>query len=368
MSKIRYAIIGSGWRAMFYVRIAKALPDQFEVTHLLCRTSEKKKNIEAEYDVPVTLKEKDIFTDEPDFVVVAVNKASIFEVSKQWMEYGYPVLCETPPATTIEQLEKLWQLTQLKEEECPISAITGKRASYKMQVAEQYFSYPKHAAQIALIQSGLIGEPVSMSISHVHDYHAISLIRRMLHTKNESAMVIGRSYSFPVTETHDRYVEFTTGKIVKKEHSILTLEYESGKMALYDFCGDQYHSTIRTRHILVRGTRGELCDDGVLFLNEEHVAQKGLIQYEIDEKTGEYLKITFQGQTIYEPPFGVCGLSDDETAIAVLLSGMKDYIDTGKEAYSFREGLSDAAFTIAMHEAGQKGWEKIPVYKGTWEA
>lgn len=39
MAKIRYAIIGSGWRALFYIRIAKALPEQFEVTGILVRLS-----------------------------------------------------------------------------------------------------------------------------------------------------------------------------------------------------------------------------------------------------------------------------------------------------------------------------------------
>ena len=30
MGKIRYGVIGSGWRAEFYIRIAKAVPDKFD--------------------------------------------------------------------------------------------------------------------------------------------------------------------------------------------------------------------------------------------------------------------------------------------------------------------------------------------------
>ena len=41
MSKVRYAVVGSGWRSLFYIRIAKALPETFELTALLCRTREK---------------------------------------------------------------------------------------------------------------------------------------------------------------------------------------------------------------------------------------------------------------------------------------------------------------------------------------
>lgn len=41
MSKIRYAVAGNGWRAMFYVRAALNLPEYFELTGVLCRTQEK---------------------------------------------------------------------------------------------------------------------------------------------------------------------------------------------------------------------------------------------------------------------------------------------------------------------------------------
>ena len=41
MGKIRFGLIGSGWRAEFYIRIAKAVPEQFELTKVLIRDKEK---------------------------------------------------------------------------------------------------------------------------------------------------------------------------------------------------------------------------------------------------------------------------------------------------------------------------------------
>ncbi|MBP5756050.1 MAG: hypothetical protein J6W39_00540 [Spirochaetales bacterium] len=41
MDKTRFIIVGSGWRSLYYVRIAKALPDRFELCAMLCRTEER---------------------------------------------------------------------------------------------------------------------------------------------------------------------------------------------------------------------------------------------------------------------------------------------------------------------------------------
>ena len=49
---IRFGIIGSGWRAMFYLRAAKALPEQFDLCMVLCRREEEARRIREQYDVP----------------------------------------------------------------------------------------------------------------------------------------------------------------------------------------------------------------------------------------------------------------------------------------------------------------------------
>ena len=45
MKKFRFVIVGSGWRSLFYVRIAKEMPEVFEVAALLCRSEEKAQKI-----------------------------------------------------------------------------------------------------------------------------------------------------------------------------------------------------------------------------------------------------------------------------------------------------------------------------------
>lgn len=60
MKPIRYAVIGSGWRAAFYGRIAQKLPEQFELCMLLCRTEEKAARLRRELKVPVSTCEEDV--------------------------------------------------------------------------------------------------------------------------------------------------------------------------------------------------------------------------------------------------------------------------------------------------------------------
>lgn len=354
MKKIRYAVIGSGWRSLYFVRIAKALPEQFEMCMLLCRTEEKAAAMRETYRIPVTCREEDIFAQNPDFIVSAVGRSSMYDVALHWMELGWPVLSETPPAMDHEQLCRLWELHAQKDR--PVCTQTGRPADYRLQVAEQYFCYPQHRARTKIIESGLIGEPVSMTISYMHDYHAASLIRRMLKVGFEDASVIGRKYTFPVTDTRTRYEVLTEGKVVPKEQAHLILDYESGRTAFYDFSSDQYRSPIRTRYLNVRGTRGEIINDTVHYLNASNLPETARIVTDRDSVTGEALSVSFRGETLYTPPFGPCGLPDDETAIACLLAAMAHYLETGEEYYSLAEALEDAELGDMMVAAANHPW------------
>ena len=70
----------------------------FELCAMLCRTEEKAEKMHREYGVPVSTSAEQCIALHPDFVVVAVNKASIAAVSTEWLARGFAVLCETPAA------------------------------------------------------------------------------------------------------------------------------------------------------------------------------------------------------------------------------------------------------------------------------
>lgn len=315
---IRYAVVGTGWRSEFYARIAKALPEEFEMVAWLCRNTEKMTCLHEKYRIHTTMSEDEVVGLKPDFIVCAVNKASISEVAEYWASKGIPVLSETPAALDIDGLKQM--------EKC---VDEGSR----IQVAEQYFLMPDVRAVIEEVNSGTIGEPVSVTISAMHDYHAASVIRRVLQLGLENVKITGKSFQTRVTNTKTRYETLTDGVIKTQDQKHLIMEYESGRVAFYDFMSDQYRSPIRNRYINVRGTRGEIVNDTVYYLDKDnHAAQKKL------DIVNQYER---------------AGLNFDEIAIAELMRRMKYYVDTGKEAYPMNEALYDAYLSILMEEAGK---------------
>ena len=321
---IRFAVIGSGWRSLFYVRIARALPDMFELTALLCRGQEKADRIQKEYGIHTTTSEDEVIVSKPDFVVSAVNKSSMSDVVRYWAAKGIPVLSETPAGLDIDTLKAIRQDVE-----------NGAR----IQVAEQYFLYPSIKAAIDECKSGTIGAPVSLTISAMHDYHAASVIRRMLDIGLEDVTVTGKTFSMKVTDTRTRYEVLTEGRVVEKEEKHLIMEYADGKTAFYDFMSDQYRSPIRNRYINLRGTRGEIINDTVYYLDKDNLAACK----KLDIKN----------------PYGYAGLSEDEAAITGILLGMKEYVDKGKEVYPMNEALYDAYMGILMCEAGKPGYKQV---------
>lgn len=352
---LRFIVIGSGWRSLFYARIAQALPQYFELGALLCRSTEKADRLRQEAGVPAVCDEAEARAVCPDFVVVAVDKASIYAVSRYWMALGYPVLCETPAGVDREALSALWALY--------------KSGEGRLQVAEQYFCYPSWESRIRLARSGRLGELENLTLSYAHDYHAASLIRRLLDVRGERCRIQGSLLPVRTTQTGSRYGVSREGRLREGARARLSLAFESGKTAFYDFDGEQYHSTIRRRYMLLQGTRGELSERDCCWLGEDNLARQAELR--ISELAGRFgmetLEVSLDGEVLYTPPFGVCGLPEDETAIARLMYGFYDFISEGKALYPLAEGLEDAYISILMHEALEQPGRLIESEAMPWQ-
>ena len=209
MRPLSFVIIGSGFRAMFYGRIARRYPELFTLKYILCRSEEKAAKVHGETGFPTTVSDEDCKNSKPDFVVVAVNKGNIADVAEKWALMGYPVLTETPIGCSLKQLRRIWELKE--------------KYHCKIQVCEQYFHCPTLRAGLHQIQNEAIGQPDSMYLSLVHEYHGASLIRKYLLMGHERFSVIGKQFTFPLTETDSRQGAITDGSVSSGGESWLCL-------------------------------------------------------------------------------------------------------------------------------------------------
>lgn len=349
---LSFIIVGSGYRAMFYVRIARRYPEQFDLKYVLCRSEEKAERLIREQGAPATASVEQCENAGADFVVVAVNKTSIADVAREWILKGYPVVTETPAGSSIEKIKMLWDLKVNHSE--------------RIMVCEQYHRYPVLAGGLKAIEDGKLKDPYAVYLSVAHDYHGISLIRRMLQLGPEPVRMRGSRYEFPVTETDSRNGEITDGRIAGKLRDHVTMEFASGKAAFYDFSGVQYHSYIRSRHVTVQGQDGEWSDTILHYVNEEHKPEtEYLLPYfapryqALETRELKELCRSWKPELLLEQ-------AQDEYAIATMLYDMRDYLAGGPEVYPLAEALEDAYLWILMQEAVQSPGKEIISERMPW--
>ena len=350
---IRFAIIGSGWRAKYYIRIAQKIPERFEVAAVVCRRPEKAEHIMHEFGVPAVLSPQECMDRNPDFVVVAVDKPHIAEVAAEWLGYGFAVLAETPAAMDRETLEELKEL---------------ERHHAKLVFAEQYRFVPENAAVLKLLDAGLIGTPHSLYLSLAHEYHAVSLMRAFLQRSIRSSFTVrAKEWVFPTAETLSRYERFTDGRMADKKRMAALFEFADGTFCLYDFDSEQYRSPIRGSHMRLTGSRGEICGNTVRWLDENNTPHCEILKTETRivktndpnpnfESIEEAVSVSLGQKILYEPEYGLCGLSRDDAAIAHMLGMMNDYArGRGNPPYPLRDAIADAYAAILLREAAAEG-------------
>jgi predicted dehydrogenase len=139
---ITFGLIGGGWRAEFYFRIARALPERFRIAGCVAKTPATRARIQAAWNLRVFDDPETLLMERPEFVVTSVPRAASGPLLVELASQNMPVLAETPPASDLEGLNELWK-------RLPRNA--------RVQVAEQYAFQPLHAARLAFAHSGRLG-------------------------------------------------------------------------------------------------------------------------------------------------------------------------------------------------------------------
>jgi len=353
--KVSFAMIGGGWRAEFYLRIAKEMTDKFEVCGIVVRSAEKGMAIEKEWGIKTfrtvgeLLKHKS-----PTFVVVSVPSQATPGYLTEIAANGVPAITETPPAQDVDALAQL-------------TALVSRGA--KIQVAEQYHLQPLHAARIAIARSGKLGEISQARLSVCHGYHAVSLMRKFLDVGFRNCTISAREFRSKIVEGPGQRSGPRRENIILSRQVIAQLDF-GDKLGIYDFDDEQYFSWIRSLNLQVRGSRGQISDTTVKYLLDfatpVEYDLKRLNAGENGNLEGYYLKGIMAGESwIYRNPFTPAKLTDDELAIASCLDKMNVYSKGGPEFYSLADAAQDHYLSLMINKAVASG-EAVSTQSQIW--
>jgi predicted dehydrogenase len=349
---IGFGIVGTGWRARFFVRLAAAMPERLAVTGVVTRSAERARQVEAEWGIPAFRSIGELSGSGPEFVIASVPWEATPQVVRELVERETPVMAETPPAPDVQGLRELW------------AAVGGARradGSGLVQVAEQYTLMPGHAARLSLVREGVIGEVTSVQVSSTHMYHAMSLIRHTLGVGHGAATVTARAFTAPLADplSPSGWSDDLTPKDAVT--TLAFLDFGGARMGLYDFTDNQWWNPLRARRIVVRGSLGEIADDTVVRMAGPRTPVESPLMRrrtgtDLNLEGSEVHHISFDGRVVWSNDYLGAALSEDDLAVVDLLCRTGAWArNAGPEPYPLAEGCQDHLLALAVEESARTG-------------
>jgi hypothetical protein len=350
-----FGIIGGGWRAEFFLRVARELPERFHIAGMMVRNAEKGIAIERAWGV-TTCRTVHELLEVPglQFVVISVPWAVTPVMIRYLHERGMPALAETPPAPDLEGLVALHELTM---------------DGAKVQVAEQYQFQPLHAARLHLVRSGKLGSVTHAQVSAAHGYHGMNLMRGLLQVGFEDATISARAFVSPIVGSPTREGPPAEERLLSSRQVIAHFDF-GDRLGVFDFTGDQYFSYVRSPRVLVRGERGEINNREVRYLLDFRTPVELKLRRVDAGQYGNLEGYFHRGilagdEWVYRNPFVPGRLTDDEIAVATCLERMARYVDGGPGFCGLPEASQDHYLSLMIERALQAG-EPVTTQRQPW--
>ncbi len=352
---MRFAVVGTGWRSDFHIRMAQAAPDRLEAVAVVAHSDAGAERSSRKWGVPVMRTLQDALSLKPDFVVVSVPWGAMPGVVTQLVGARAHVLAETPPAPTADGLRALFL------------AVGG---SGLVQVAEQYMLMPGHASRLAVVRSNAIGGVTAVQVASTHLYHATSMMRNFLDAGMDETVVNARSFIAPQVDplTPDGWVSDPVPE--PRKTTLATLDFGGGRMGLYDFVENQWWNPLLSRRIVVRGELGEIADDTVRRLTGDGVLVSPITYrrtgIDMNLEGNDLVSASFEGRLVYKNPWVGSRLSEDDIAVASLLEETGRWARSeGPEPYPLAEACQDHLLGLAIEESARTG-NDVHVTRQAW--
>ena len=318
-----FAVVGTGYRAAAYWRLAARLPGLTCVGAVA--RSPRALPVPAYPSLAACLAAA-----RPDFLVTALPRAVNPRVLTEAVAAGVPVLSETPPAADLAGLRALWRAVG---------------DSGLVQVAEQYLRMPSHAARLAVVRSGTIGTPTQVHVSSTQLYHAVSLMRGYLGAGRGPVTVRASRHRAPLADPLGRAGWTGDDEPRPATTTLAVLDFGAGRSGVYDFTDNQTRNQLRLRRLLVRGTRGEVYDDQVLRLT----GPRTIVRTPIVRHDDAHLSL---GDRVLVHAYPGTRRTDDEIATAAMLRETAAWVrGAGPPPYPLADGAHDHQVALAIDES-----------------
>ncbi|WP_125777861.1 Gfo/Idh/MocA family protein [Antribacter gilvus] len=352
---VRVGIVGSGFRARTMLRVLQALPGRFEVTGVATRSTADREALATTglpaaglpgSPAPAFASPEDLVAKgAPDFVALTLPAGAAQAVVRTLAAAGVPVLQETPAAGTVRELAALQELVD---------------GGACVQVAEQYHLEPLVAAQLGVAASGLLGRVTDAHVSVAHDYHGLSVLRRVLGVTADDAVITARRDERRLAASPGREGDPEGLSLVGTVHSTAWLDF-GDRLGVYEFDDQQYRSWVRSPTLVVRGELGEVRDETVRYVTAEGTPVRSRLERVAAGGAGSHEGLflrgyLFEGRWADRNDLLPARLADDELSIARLFDRMGRHVLAGAAApYEVAEAAQDQYLQLEVRRAAETG-------------
>jgi hypothetical protein len=217
----------------------------------------------------------------------------------------------------------------------------------------------------------VLGTPTSARLSWTHGYHAVAVLRRLLGAGGGPVTVRAAAAQGPLLQGPGRGGRPEAPAEVPAVQTVATLEFTrpaGPAIGTYDFTEGQWWHPLRRRHVVVRGSRGEVIGTSVVWAGEDgRPLEAPLVRRQTglngDMEGADLDTVTWCGRTLYANPYRGSRLSDEEIGVATLLEQtLRWRRGEADPPYPLAEGCQDHLVSIAIGEAAAGG---LPVTTGT---
>jgi predicted dehydrogenase len=332
---VKYVQVGLGYRWQAFKRVLNDM-EGFEPVAMVLR-----RPLNAGVPVYTDLDEC-LGRAKADMVISFTPPTVTPQVIATCAAHQMPLLAETPPAMTMAELAALEQAS----------------SSGLIQIAEQYAMMPGHAARLAAVARGLIGEVSQVQISSTQTYHAMALIRAYLGIGvTKTAVVRAHRFSGPLVDPLTR-AGWTGQTAAKQAGTVLaSVDFGEGLSGVYDFTDNQTRNLLRTRRLLVRGSHGEISGDQVVRLAGHNLITTTYLNrrqtgHDLDLNGYCTYQITFGDEVVWSNPWPQMRWNDDELAVAELMTRMAAWVRGEAEPpYPLADAVWDTKLGLAIEQA-----------------